>query len=152
VLVPDPVIDTQVEDTTFHQFETQGTTVPDDDDDDFGIPPPPPVPPRSHDHEVESSCAAPATPPAIDPVMAAILQTLTKQQTHLAAVQQQMSERMLSMFQTIQDRQDTLQQQLLADRAENWAFMTHILQHTRAQIPLVQSAPSSSSGRCCASP
>jgi hypothetical protein len=43
VPVPDPVIDTQAEDTTYHQFETQGTTVPDDndDDDDFGIPPPP---------------------------------------------------------------------------------------------------------------
>jgi hypothetical protein len=58
------VIDTQVKDTAFHQFETQGTAVPDDDDDDndddFGIPPPPP-PPRSHDHEARSSSAAPAT-------------------------------------------------------------------------------------------
>jgi hypothetical protein len=44
------------------------------------------------------------------------------------------------MFQTIQDRQDTLQQQLLADRAEHRAFMTHILQHTGVQLPLVQSA------------
>jgi hypothetical protein len=52
-----------------------------------------------------------------------------------------MSERMLSLFQTIQDRQDTLQQQLLADRDEHWAFMTHILQHTGVQIPPVQSAP-----------
>ena len=33
---PNLVIDTQAEDTTFHQFETQGTTVPDDDD-DFGV-------------------------------------------------------------------------------------------------------------------
>jgi hypothetical protein len=48
---------------------------------------------------------------------------------------------MLSLFQTIQDRQDTLQQQLLADRAEHRAFMTHILQHTGVQIPPVQSAP-----------
>jgi hypothetical protein len=31
------------------------------------------------------------------------------------------------MFHTIQDRQDTLQQQLLADRAENMAFMTLML-------------------------
>jgi hypothetical protein len=48
---------------------------------------------------------------------------------------------MLSLFQTIQDRQDTLQQQFLADRAEHRAFMTHILQHTGVQIPPVQSAP-----------
>jgi hypothetical protein len=41
-----------------------------------------------------------------------------------------MSERMLSMFQTIQDHQDTLQQQLLADKAEHQPFMTHILWHT----------------------
>ena len=77
VPVPDPVIDTQAEDAAFHQFETQGTVVPDDDndDDDFGIlpPPPPPVPPRSHDHEAGSSSAAPAGPPAIDPALAAIL-------------------------------------------------------------------------------
>jgi hypothetical protein len=140
VPTPDPVIDTQAEDTTFHQFETQGTIVPhdDDDDDDFGIPPLPPMPPRSHDHEAGSSRAAPAAPPTIDPTLAAILQTLTQQQAHLAVVQQQMSKRMLSMFQTIQD---TLQQQLLVDRAENRAFMTHILQHTGAQIPPVQSAP-----------
>jgi hypothetical protein len=45
------------------------------------------------------------------------------------------------MFQTIQDRHDTLQQQLLADRAEHRAFMTHILQHTGVQIPPVQSTP-----------
>jgi hypothetical protein len=45
------------------------------------------------------------------------------------------------MFQTIQDRQDTLQQQLLADRTKHRAFMTHILQHTSVQLPLVQSAP-----------
>ena len=48
---------------------------------------------------------------------------------------------MLSMFQTTQDRLDTLQQQLLADRAEQRAFMTHILQHTGAPVPPVQSAP-----------
>jgi hypothetical protein len=88
VPVPDPVIDTQAEDAAFHPFETQGTTVPDDDD-DFGIPPlpPPPMPPRSHDHEVGSSSAAPAGPPAIDPTLAAILQSLTQQQAHLAATQ-----------------------------------------------------------------
>jgi hypothetical protein len=45
------------------------------------------------------------------------------------------------MFQTIQDRQDTLQQQLLADRAEHRAFTTHILQHTGVQLPPVQSGP-----------
>ena len=45
------------------------------------------------------------------------------------------------MFQTIQDKHDTLQQQLLIDRAEHRAFMTHILQHTSVQIPPVQSAP-----------
>jgi hypothetical protein len=76
VPAPDPVIDTQAEDTTSHQFETQGIAVPDDDDDDFGIPPPPPVPPRSHDHEAGSSSAAPASPPVVDPALAAILQTL----------------------------------------------------------------------------
>jgi hypothetical protein len=41
----------------------------------------------------------------------------------------------LSMFQTIQDRQDTLQQQLLQDRAENRAFMSLMLQHTGVPIP-----------------
>ena len=138
---PAPVIDTQAEDTTFHQFETQRAAVPDDDDDAFGVPPLPlpPMPPRTHDHEAGSSSGA--APPAIDPALAAILQTLTQQQAHLAAVQQQMSERMLSMFQTIQDRQDTLQQQLLQDRAENRAFMTLMLQHTGVSIPPVQSAP-----------
>jgi hypothetical protein len=139
----DPVTDTQAEDTAFHQFETQGTAVPDDDDDDdaFGIPPPPTVPPCSHDHEARSSTAAPAAPPTIDPALAAILQTLTQQQAHLvaeqtreAAVQQQMSERILSMFQTIQDRQDTLQQHLLVDRAKNRAFMTLMLQHIGVHI------------------
>jgi hypothetical protein len=81
VPVPDPMIDTQAEDASFHQFETQGTTVPDDDDDDFWIPPspPPPMPPRSHDHEAGSSSAAPAGPPAIDPALAMILQSLTQQ-------------------------------------------------------------------------
>jgi hypothetical protein len=141
VPAPAPVIDTQAEDTAFHQFETQGAAVPDDDD-DFGVPPPPPMPPRTHDHEAGSSSgAAPAAPPAINPAFAVILQTLTQQHAHLAAVQQQMSERMLSMFQTIQDRQDTLQQQLLQDRAENRAFMTLMLQHTGVPIPPVQSAP-----------
>jgi formiminotetrahydrofolate cyclodeaminase len=82
------------------------------------------MPPRSHDHKAGSSSAA---PPAVDPALATILQSLTQQQARQAAIQQQMSERMLSMFQTIQDRQDTLQQQLLADRAEHRAFMTHIL-------------------------
>jgi hypothetical protein len=80
--VPAPalVIDPQAEDTAFHQFETQGAVVPDDDD-DFGVPPPPlpPMPPRTHDHEAGSSSAAPAAPPAIDPTLAAILQTLTQQ-------------------------------------------------------------------------
>jgi hypothetical protein len=64
VPAPAPVIDTQAEDTTFHQFETQGAAVLDDDvvddDDDFGVPPlpPPPMPPRAHDHEAGSSSAA----------------------------------------------------------------------------------------------
>jgi hypothetical protein len=75
-----PVIDTQAEDTAFHQFETQGASVhdddDDDDDDDFGVPPLP-LPPRSHDHEAGSSSAVPATPPAVDPALAMILQALT---------------------------------------------------------------------------
>jgi hypothetical protein len=109
-----PVFDTQAKDTALHQFEAQDAAVDDDDDDDddFGIPPPPPppppMPPRSHDHEVESSSATPAAPPTIDPSLASILQTLTQQQAYLAAEQtrqvaahQQLSERMLSMFQTI---------------------------------------------------
>jgi hypothetical protein len=106
------------------------------------------MPPRSHDHKARSSGVAPVAPPAIDPTLAFILQSLTQQQAHLAAeqarhaaIQQQMSKRMISMFQTIQDRQDTLQQQLLADRIEHRAFMTHILQHTGVQLPLVRSAP-----------
>jgi hypothetical protein len=79
VSAPAPVIDTQAEDTTFHQFETQGAAAPDDDDDDdddddFGIPPPRP---HSHDHEVGSSSVVPAAPPAVVPALAAILQTLT---------------------------------------------------------------------------
>jgi hypothetical protein len=78
VPVPDPVPDTQAEDVAFHQFETQGTIVPDDDD--FGIPPLPPVPPRSHDHEAGSSSAAPAAPPAVDPALAVILRSLSQQQ------------------------------------------------------------------------
>jgi hypothetical protein len=107
-----PVFDTQAEATALHQFEAQDAAI-DDDDDDFGIPPPPPppMPPRSHGHEAGSSNATPAAPPTIDPALASILQTLTQQQAHLAAEQtrqaaahQQLSERMLSMFQTIQDR------------------------------------------------
>jgi hypothetical protein len=105
VPAPAPVFDSQAEDSTLHQFEAQDATVDDDDDDDFGIPPPPPMPPRSHDHEAGSSRATPAVPPAIDPALASILQTLTQQQAHLAAEQtrqaaahQQLSERMLSMF------------------------------------------------------
>jgi hypothetical protein len=85
---PAPVIVTQAKDTAFHQFETQGAAVlddddydDDDDDDDFGVPPPPP---RSHDHEAGSTSGA--APPAIDPALVAILQTLTQQQAHLAAV------------------------------------------------------------------
>jgi hypothetical protein len=106
------------------------------------------MPPRSHDHEAGSSSATHVAPPAIDPALALILQTLTQQQAHLAAEQarqaaahQQLSERMLSMFQTIQDRQDSLQQQLLQDRAKNRAFMTLMLQHSGVSIPPVQSAP-----------
>jgi hypothetical protein len=146
VPAPAPIFDTQAEDTALHQFEAQDATV--DDDDDFGIPPPPPMPPRSHDHEARSSRATPAAPPAIDPALASILQTRTQQQAHLAAEQtrqaaahQQLSERMLSMFQTIQDRQDSLQQQLLRDRAESRAFMTLMLQHSGISIPPVQSVP-----------
>jgi hypothetical protein len=52
---------------------------------------------------------------------------LAAEQARLAAVQQQMSERMLSMFQTIQDRHYTLKQQLLQDQAKNRAFMTLML-------------------------
>jgi hypothetical protein len=149
VPAPTPVFDTQAEDIALHQFEAQDTAV-DDDDDDFGIPPPPPppMPPRSHDHEAGSSHATPAAPPAIDPGLASILQTLTQQHAHLAAEQtrqvaahQQLSERMLSMFQTIQDRQDSLQQHLLQDRAESRAFMTLMLQHSGISIPPVQSVP-----------
>jgi hypothetical protein len=63
------------------------------------------VPPRSHDHEAgSSSVAPPAAPPAIDPALAAILESLTPQQAHLAveqarqtAIQQQMSKQMLSI-------------------------------------------------------
>jgi hypothetical protein len=66
---------------------------------------------------------------------------LAGEQTRQAAAHQQLSERMLSMFQTIQDRQDSLQQQLLQDRAESRAFMTLMLQHSGVSIPPVQSAP-----------
>jgi hypothetical protein len=148
VPAPAPVFDSQAKDTALRQFEAQDAAV-DDDDDDFGIPPPPPMPPHSHDHEAGSySGVAPAAPPAIDPALASILQTLTQQQAHLAAEQtrqaaahQQLSKRMLSMFQTIQDRQDSLQQQLLQDRAESRAFMTLMLQHSGISIPPVQSVP-----------
>jgi hypothetical protein len=145
-----PIFDTQAEDAAIHQFEAQDSVVDDDDDDDFGIPPPPPppMPPRSHDHEAGSSSATPAAPPAIDPALASILQTLTQQHAHLAAEQtrqaathQQLSERMLSIFQTIQDRQDSLQQQLLQDQAESRAFMALMLQHSGVSVPPVQSAP-----------
>jgi hypothetical protein len=102
------------------------------------------MPPRSHDHEAGSSSATPAAPPAIDPALASILQTLTQQQAHLAteqsrqaAAHQQLSERMLSMFQTIQDRQDSLRQQLLQDRAESRAFMALMLQHSGVSVPPV---------------
>jgi hypothetical protein len=91
------------DDEAIRQFEDQGaTTDTSSDDEDLGILPPPPVPPRSHDHEAGGSSAA---PPAIDPTLAAILQSLAQQHAHLAveqarqaAIQQQMSERMLSMF------------------------------------------------------
>jgi hypothetical protein len=66
---------------------------------------------------------------------------LAAEQTRQAAAHQQLSERMLSMFQTIQDRHDSLQQQLLQDRAESRAFMTFMLQHSGISIPLVQSVP-----------
>jgi hypothetical protein len=137
-----PVFDSQAENAALHQFDTQDTTVVVvDDDDDFGVPPPPPMPPRSHDHEAGSSSAAPAAPPAIDPAIASILQSLTQQQAHLAAEQTRLSERMLTMFQTIQDRQDSLQQQFLQDRAESRAFMALMLQHSGVSVPPVQSAP-----------
>jgi hypothetical protein len=113
VLVPDLVSDVRADDETFIQFETQGAEADtsSDDDEGLGILPLPLVPTRSHDHEAGSSSAAPAAPPAIDPAMVAILRSLTWQQAHMAAeqarqaaIQQQMSERMLVMFQTIQDR------------------------------------------------
>jgi hypothetical protein len=50
----------------------------------LGIPPPPSVPLRSHDHEAGSSSVAPTAPPAIDPALATILQSLKQQQAHLA--------------------------------------------------------------------
>jgi hypothetical protein len=141
-----PVFDSQAEDAALRQFDTQDTAVVDDDDggdDDFGVPPPPPppMPPRSHDHEAGSSSVAPAAPPAMDPALASILQSITQQQAHLAAEQARLSERMLSMFQNMQDRQDALQQQLLQDRAESMAFMALMLQHSGVSVPPVQSAP-----------
>jgi hypothetical protein len=80
----------------------------------------------------------------MDPALASILQTLTQQQAHLAAEQARLSDRMLSMFQNMQDRQDALQQQLIQDRAENRAFMALMLQHSGISAPPVQSAPPSS--------
>jgi hypothetical protein len=140
-----PVFDSQAEDAALRQFEAQDAAVDDDDDDDddFGVPPPPlpPMPPRSHDHEAGSSSATPAAPSTINPAIASILQSLTQQQAHLAAEQTRLSERILSMFQTIQDRQDSLHQQLLQDRAESRAFMALMLQHSGVSVPLVQSAP-----------
>jgi hypothetical protein len=61
----------------------------DSDDEDLGIPQPPHhVPPCSHDHEAGgSNVVPPSTPPAIDPALAAILQSSTQQQAHLAAEQ-----------------------------------------------------------------
>jgi hypothetical protein len=82
------------------------------DDDDLGIPPPPPlVPPHSHDHEAGgSSVVSPAAPPAIDIALTSILQSLTQRHFDLAiektrqvAIQQQLSEQMLSILQTILD-------------------------------------------------
>jgi hypothetical protein len=66
---------------------------------------------------------------------------LAVEQTRQAAAHQQLSKRMLSMFQTIQDMQDSLQRQLLQDRAESRAFMTLMLQHSSISIPPVQSVP-----------
>jgi hypothetical protein len=59
---------------------------------------------------------------------------LAAEQTRQAAAHQQLSERMLSIFQTIQDRQDSLQQQLLQDRAESRAFMALMLQHSGVSV------------------
>jgi hypothetical protein len=139
MLASAPVFDSQAEDAALRQFDTQDTAA--DDDDDFGVPPPPPMPPHSHDHEAGSSSAAPAALPAMDPALASILQSITQQQAHLAAEQARLSERMLSMFQNIQDRQDSLQQQLLQDRAESRAFMALMLQQSGVSVPPVQSAP-----------
>jgi hypothetical protein len=89
--VPDPVLDIRAEDEAFRQFETQGAIADSSSDEaeDPGILPPPPVPPRSHDHEVGSSSAAPTAPTAIDHALAAILQSLSQQQAHLAVEQAQ---------------------------------------------------------------
>jgi hypothetical protein len=99
------------------------------------------MPPRSHDHEAGSSSAALAAPPTMDPALASFLQSITLQQAHLAAEQAWLSERMLSMFQNMQDRQDSLQQQLLQDRAESRAFLALMLQHSGVSVPPVQSVP-----------
>jgi hypothetical protein len=67
--VPDPVSDVWAEDETFRQFETQGVVADMSFDDDEGIGIPPLLP----------------MPPAIDPALAVILQSLTQQQAHLTA-------------------------------------------------------------------
>jgi hypothetical protein len=84
--VPDPISDVRAEDETFRQFETQGVVADtsSDDDEGLGILPSPHKPPRSHDHEAGRSNSAPIAPPAIDPALAMILQSLTQQQAHPA--------------------------------------------------------------------
>eukprot|EP00267_Zea_mays_P054666 XP_020407922.1 predicted GPI-anchored protein 58 [Zea mays] len=82
--------DIRVEDKAIRQFEDQdaATDTSSDEDEDLGIPPPPPVPPRSHDHKAGGSSATPsAAPPAIDPALAAILQSLTQQQALMVTEQ-----------------------------------------------------------------
>jgi hypothetical protein len=103
-LVDPLALDIRVEDEAIKQFKAQGTSAETSsgDDEDLGIPPPPPVPPRSHDHEAGGSSA---TPLAIDLALVVILQSLTQQpagqaaeQARHVAIQQQLSERILSMF------------------------------------------------------
>jgi hypothetical protein len=105
----------------------------------------------SHDHEAGSSSATPAAPSAIDPAIASILQSLTQQQAHLAAEQTRLSERMLSMFQTIQDRQDSLQQQLLQDRAEQGIHGSYATAFWCLSSSGSVCSTSSASRSCCAS-
>lgn len=70
------------EEEVIHQFEDQGVaadTSSHSDDGDLGIPPLPLVPTRSHDHEAGGfSVAPPSIPPASDPTLAAILQSITQ--------------------------------------------------------------------------